>query len=398
MPQTKFSQFDGISFDPVNATDVKITTSSGEMVFYDEEITGGVTLSKLCGLENIGSVFIVGLIGDGAAYNTIQAALDAVDNASSETSPSVILVCSGVYAEALTIQKDGVVIIGLGEVVIQGTAGNSSVLINDVGGVVPKFVELRGLTIEKDQAGECCVEVQGALDTELLTSHLLLQDCVLKATGVGSYTVKADKADTIKIYQGDWGDSLANSICSISQVAYFDCVGVRKGCDFQLSYDSTLDAPLDKTSEYLLADLLDCGDFLISVSGTGSVSLTRATLDDLSVTGDRQISFRDCGVANLTVQGTITATMESSTYSSIAGDVTTVLNLDKLVGSAAFVNVASVSVSLPLPYPDTSYMVLVDGYDAVHPHIENKTVNGFDISYSDGVNKTLTAYYQVLKV
>ena len=61
----------------------------------------------------------------------------------------MIIVTAGVYEESLTIQKDGLHIIGLGHVVVKGEAGSPSVLIDaDLGGVTPQLTHLENLIIE----------------------------------------------------------------------------------------------------------------------------------------------------------------------------------------------------------------------------------------------------------
>ena len=62
-----------------------------------------------------------------------------------------------------------------------------------------------------------------------------------------------------------------------------------------------------------------------------------------------------------------------------------------------FIGLASHSVLLPLPYPDSSYMVVVDGYDSVSPYVSNKQTTGFDVTYPDGQNHTLTVFYKIYR-
>lgn len=397
MAQSKFSQLDGIKFDPENHAGVEIyvNTLNGTLVFKDQEVSA-TPLSKLVGFENIDAVFLVGKAGNGARYKNIQDAINDVPVTSTSLSPSVIIVTAGVYNEALLIQKDGLHIIGLGHVVIKGVAGSPSVLINDLGGVIPQVTHLENLIIEKAQDGESCVEVSGSLDSTLLQKGLTIKDCSLSAIGIGSYPVKADKVNSIKILGGTWEGGRSDSICSISQVASFQCVGLRSGTDFQLSYDSGSDAPLTKTSEYIVRSMLKGGDFLVSLLGTGSLAIDRSTIGAISITGDRTLSLSDSQTDNLTVQGTTACSGVSTRHGAISGDATVSLSLSELRGSVDFVTTDSVSVSLPLPYPNSLYMVMIDGYDNDTPYVSNKTSTSFDITYPDGLAHTTTVYYQVI--
>ena len=60
MAQIKFSQLDGIKFDPENhaGVEIYINTLDGTLVFKDQEVSA-TPLSKLVGFENIDSVFLV---------------------------------------------------------------------------------------------------------------------------------------------------------------------------------------------------------------------------------------------------------------------------------------------------------------------------------------------------
>ena len=88
--------------------------TAGAMSFVDAILTSGVLLPSLVGLRNVTGLFLVGRGGDGAPYTTIQSALDAIPITSSAALPSVVLVMPGVYAENLTVQKDGTYIVGMG--------------------------------------------------------------------------------------------------------------------------------------------------------------------------------------------------------------------------------------------------------------------------------------------
>ena len=396
MGQSKFSRLDGISFDPENYdnTQISINHLDGTLVFQDQEIPA-LKLAQLVGFENIDNVFLVGKAGSGARYKNIQDAINAVAVTSSYLVPSVICVTAGVYQESLTIQKEGVHIIGLGRVVISGANGFPSVLIDDLGAIKPQEVHLENLIISKDQDGESCIEVNGSLDTTLLQRGLVVKDCSLEATGIGSYPIKADKVNSITVMGGTWGDSRSDSICFISQVAYFHCVGLLQGTDFQMSYDDTADAPITKTSEYLISNILGSGNFLVSLLGTGSLTIDRSTIGDVSITGDRTLSLSGSQTNNLMVQGTTSCSVSSTNHGTIGGDATAILSLDELKESVDFIGAVSMSVSLPLTYPNSLYMVTVDGYDGSAPYVTNKTNSTFDIVYPDGLTHTLTVFYRV---
>ncbi|MDB4278174.1 hypothetical protein N9917_01090 [Deltaproteobacteria bacterium] len=134
--------------------------TDGGLRFADPNVTA--SLAALVGVRNITGLYLVGRAGDGAPYTTIQAALDAVPELSSVAAPSLVLVSAGVYNENLVIEKDGVVIQGLGGVTITNVAADATVLIQESPTTIPTQVVLQNLTIINTDGGEECVLVSGA--------------------------------------------------------------------------------------------------------------------------------------------------------------------------------------------------------------------------------------------
>lgn len=152
---------DQIQIEPGSAgTRLISRDSSGELKFQDPVTT--LLLSQMAGSRNITGVFIVGRGGSGAAYTSIQDALDDIPATSSSTEPSVVLVYPGVYQENLKIKRDGVTIIALGEVTIQNSGASNTVEISASVESTPKTVTLRNLTISNDAAGQACITLLGA--------------------------------------------------------------------------------------------------------------------------------------------------------------------------------------------------------------------------------------------
>jgi len=152
---------DQIQIEPGSAgTRLISKDSSGELRFQDPVLT--LLLSQMAGTRNITGVFIVGRDGSGAAYTSIQDALDDIPSSSSSTDPSVVLVYPGTYQENLTIQRDGVSIIALGEVTLQNDGASPTVTISASVDSTPQSITLRNLTITNDAAGQACIQVVGA--------------------------------------------------------------------------------------------------------------------------------------------------------------------------------------------------------------------------------------------
>ena len=159
-------------------------TAHGGMEFVDAVVSSGVLLQNLIGLKSITGVYLVGRAGDGAAYTTIQDALDAIPDSSSATAPSVVLIMAGVYTETITIQKDGVYLFGLGGVTINNSGANHTIEISawtdGTTSTTPQNVLLQNLSINNDQATQSCIRCIGA---DSFASGTLTVDVVGWATG-----------------------------------------------------------------------------------------------------------------------------------------------------------------------------------------------------------------------
>ena len=152
---------DQIQIEPSLAGSRVISAAAaGDLQLSDPNVTA--VLEALVGLRNITGVFIVGRAGDGAPYTVAQDAIDAIPVTSSALLPSLVIFLPGVYTENLTIDKDGVYLVGLGGVKITNSAADATVTIEDNPETTPQAVVLKDLVIENTDAGEECVLIQGA--------------------------------------------------------------------------------------------------------------------------------------------------------------------------------------------------------------------------------------------
>lgn len=133
--------------------------TSSSLWFSDPLVTA--TLSQFMGLRNVTGVYIVGVAGYGAAYTSIQDAIDAVPTYASAAEPGLVLIGPGVYTENLTIEHDGIFLVGLGAVTIQNDGASHTITIQAVPGPAPENALLQNLTIVNDQAGFACLNIDG---------------------------------------------------------------------------------------------------------------------------------------------------------------------------------------------------------------------------------------------
>lgn len=163
MPQPPFL-IDQLQVEPGSGQTLLINRDSatGSLKFTDAVVTTGALLKDLLSLNGVTGTFIVGSGGSGADYTSIQDALDAIPNTSSPLAPSLVLVLPGEYTENLTIEKDGVALVGLGSVYLKNSGASDTVTVVASPGATPENVVLRGLTITNNQVGYACVKVDGA--------------------------------------------------------------------------------------------------------------------------------------------------------------------------------------------------------------------------------------------
>jgi hypothetical protein len=137
-------------------------SSDGSLKFVDAIISSGVLLRELVGIKNITGLFYVGRAGQGAAYTSIQDAIDAIPNISSASAPSLVLVFPGEYQEEISIKKDGVCLVGLGGVTITNVSDKDTIRISSSTLATPKSVIITDVKVVNSSDGTSCISILGA--------------------------------------------------------------------------------------------------------------------------------------------------------------------------------------------------------------------------------------------
>jgi len=157
MPQSPF-QVDQLQIEPGSGDTIVINRDvSGNLTFTDTHLPTGIALQQLLGLQNLKDVYVVGK--ENTPYTSVQDALNAIPDASSDT--SVVLVTNGTYTENISITKDNVILQGIGGVLVND--GNSSTVTVEVSTTsTPNKLQIKDLDIRCTQDGKSCVSVLGA--------------------------------------------------------------------------------------------------------------------------------------------------------------------------------------------------------------------------------------------
>lgn len=377
-------QVDALRVDPGSGDILTVDrdpTTHG-LRFTDPAIPDGVVLSQLASLNTVTGVLTVGRGGSGAGYTTLQAALNAVPSSSSATAPTVILMLPGVYTENVTWNKDGVTLVCLGRVVLQGTL----TIIASVS-TTPLAATIRGLVVVQATGGSSCVVVTGGSGSTVGSNDILLDDCTLLPTGVGGYSVQATTINSL-ILRNCWTVGVPSSASMVvSQCASLQVLGGAIPA-LQVDFDNTGALPSATVGSYNLQGC-QVGNLLSTLTGGGSLTLTGCpVVGSVTVSGNRTLTLRESTVGAITLNGTTAATARSTTRGTLAG--TGSFLEAKVQGTAAFVAADEVEVVFPVSRPNSSYGVNLDAGLADHPWVTSKTVDGFIIHFPGLVSTTVT--------
>ena len=382
-------QIDQLQVEPGSGQTLTISrdAATGSLKFVDAVVTGGINLSDLAGLASIGSVFVVGSSGAGATYTTVQAALDAVPLTSSATQPNVILLTPGVYQENLTISKDGVALIGMGEVRLKNSGAASTVTIQPGAGSVPLTFLMRGVKIENDSVGQDCVSITGVAATTLGSDELKFESCTFVTSNVGNFPINASIANNIKVENCQLSTD-PNSILQASQVASL----VLKSCTsvplVQLSYTNAGVLPSILTSEFVFEECTSILTTSVSMTGVGSFTATGCpSIGDYTISGDRTSTFSQCNLGNLSINNTSVVVLTHCTRGTAAGAGT--LDEDLTQGTVSFAASATQTVALPVSRSSNVFTILLDTGDATPSFASNKTTTGFDVTFTAPITTTV---------
>jgi len=382
-------QADGLQIEPGSGDTLTITRdANGNISFVDAVVTGGVTLTTLAGIGSVTQVLVVGKAGAGAHYTTVQAALDAVPTTSSSASPYAVLVLPGTYAENLTVEKDGLTVLGIGRPVIAPATGNAVELVAGASST-PKAVEIRGLALEVADASSSCVLVTGGAASEVASELLLVADCNMKAVA-GAFALKAASVNNIRAEGGDWSAGIE---IRCEECASVELLGQAGLPGLRLDYDAAGAIPSVAGSAYTLSGAGSTGNILSTLNSAGSLTISGCpSVGDVTMGGDRTLSVTGSQLGDITLNDTSAATLVGSSRNTAAGAGT--LAEPALVGSASFGAAVKVSIAFDVDQPDTSFTVTLEAPVAGDiPTVSSRAVGGFDIDFA-GI-QTTTVYWTV---
>ena len=398
MPQNPF-QADQFQVDPSSGDTLTITrdTTDGSLKFVDALVTGGVTLSSIIGMQSLSNVFVVGNSLVGASHTTIVSALADVPADASMSNPYVIFVTSGVYQEDVVIEKDGVVIIGLGYVLVESATATDTITIQE-NTTIPTFTTIKDLHIKNTNASQSCVRVIGGATSTVASNTISLIGCHFLASATG-HPVRTASVGKVVLKGGSMKLSDPSAFCLVEETAEMFITNVSDMSALQLDYDNTGVLPSVVGSSYRI---LDCNfnsnstvtnSISSNLSGLGSLLISNVSdCGNLSLDGDRTTTAINSIVQNITTSSTANVILTDCKRGTVSGTGT--LSESKSYGTLTFVASASETYSFGVNQPDLNYIVLIENdrgsADTDVAYVSSKAVGSVTISFNGAVNKSVS--------
>ena len=398
MPQNPF-QADQFQIEPSSGDTLTISrdTTDGSLKFVDALVLGGVTLSSIMGLQTLSNVFVVGNSLVGASHTTITSALASVPANSSATNPHLIIVTGGIYQEDIVIEKDGVVIMGIGYVLIESATATDTITIQE-NTTVPTFAILKDLHIKNVNASQSCVRIIGGVTSTVASNSISLTNCHFLASASG-YPIRTSSVGKVTLSGGSMKLSNASAFCLVEETAEFSMLGVSDTTAMQMDFDNTGVLPSVSGSYYRI---LDCNfnanstvanAISATLSGLGSILISNVSdCGNLLLDGDRTITAINSIVQNIATASTANVVLTDCKRATLSGTGT--LSESKSYGSLTFLASASETFTFGMDQTDLNYLVLIENdrgsADTDVAFVSAKTLGSVTISFIGAVSKSVS--------
>lgn len=401
---------DQVQIEPGSVGSRLITRDAGTGGLKFTDPFGSMLLSQMAGLRNIANVLIVGKSGLGAQYTTIQAALDVVPANASATNPYIVLVLPGRYDETVTINRDGVRLVGLGQPEIRSAleavpnAPGATHTLNILAGLgsTPRSILVEGFVISNAHNGQAVVRVTGAAGSVLGDGNIVLRNCSLRANAAGgNYSLSANACNNIIIEGGAWSEANNLGLFLIREVSLLRVTGVEGLGALDLRYDTSEDEPANGPDSYIFSFCRNVASstalmtpITSTCTGGGRVEFEACSLNFSTFAGDQTLEAKNTLLTSLTLQGTTSAQLFNSTRANTNVNALAVLDEHRKSGEVVFAASTDEAVTFDIPYSDGNYHVSfeVDSRpdNDETPWITGKVGAGFTVRFQSAQNLTVT--------
>ena len=334
-----------------------VVVNTAPLAAGDTLTIGGTTLTGVASARTSGSNNFATTGGTVAAVAAeIAAALNDTSNSFAET------IEASVAGDTITI-----------EAVVPGSEGNAITLVtltDPVGGLTESGATLTG---------------GGSAGSLVASQGLTIVDCSLYATGVGTYQVDADTSNDIVVRGGTWRGSSSTSLGRVVNCSSFRVFGVEWTNDFNMSYDTGADQPLNDPDAYEFKNCSRVGLLTVNLEGDGLLGVTQcSSVGGVTLGGDQTFLGGYSGFGDLDLSGTVTVSLSHCSRADLTlGGGTPTLEETSFSGLLDFAASDEEVVAFDIPQPDTNYRVFLDSSDpGVVLAVSLKATDSFTISSS----------------
>ena len=370
-------KLDAIQIEPESGDTLTISRGDdGSLQFADAQVTTAISLTRLAGLSANASILTV---GSDSQYSSIQDAIDAVPATASSTDPYTVLVGPGIYAENITIEKDGISLVGAGLPTISAATGDAVTLSAAVS-TRPRGFVMEGFKVVSSEAGSSCVRITGGAGSTIGADGILLKDLELQPSGVGSRSLRASTVGKIVGVGGDWSTQ-ATTYVELAQCASVLLKGIRQLSDVSVSHTDAAALSSTDTTSYSIQECGEVGDMLISLSGESELLVSGCpSVGDVTFNGDRTSEINCSVVGDVTMNEDSVCVLNATKHQALSGDG--VVSVSNLNGEVLLDNQAFLDVVLDVSQPDTDYTICVEiAPTSTVASVHTKTVNSFRVQF-----------------
>jgi hypothetical protein len=395
---------DQVSIAPGNAGTRSLQRDAGTgALSFTDSVSGTLLLSQLANLGSVAGVILVGKSGAGAQYTDITSALATIPSNASQTNPYVILVMPGVYVEDVVLDRDGVVLLGVGYVEVASASDAHTLTVQEGPGTTPRWASVHNIVFTNTYNGKATVRVIGAAASNVALNGITFLNCHFQAEAAGgNRSIWATSCGPLFFRECRWADNGLSMILLQEVMGFEVCSGNLPA--FIYRYDTGQDIPagayLGGVLQGCIIGLSSTLDPVLDVDLNGAGSLRAANLHvngNTRVQGDQTVRPSGCFLegdlfvletskvhVDRAPSGTVTVAGAAQYSSEYTTGVETFSGSTKVVSFGYALGTAAYDVALEM----TSQPVNDEA-----PWVTGKLATGFTINF--GTAQTLTVNWSV---
>lgn len=148
---------------------IEASLLDGSIRVTDPRIPSGLNVAQLAGLQQAHNTIVVSQTGVAASKDavgdpitTVQGGLDAVPTSADINSPWLVVLAPGVYIEDVLFIRDGVSLVGLGNVTIRSLGAVGTIRVRSGPASVPRRIRIQNVRVENAIASQACIDIDSS--------------------------------------------------------------------------------------------------------------------------------------------------------------------------------------------------------------------------------------------